>query len=492
MVIAMVRQTALTVVMLILLFSGLVGMLSVQAATESPWVSKAPMQEARCSVGVAVVNDKIYAIGGIGKNGFIATNEEYDPATNTWIFREPMPTPRSAFGIAVYQDKIYCFGGYIVGGPTGVNEVYNPATDTWETKTPMPTARLNLRANVVNGKIYLISGYSSDSKETLNEVYDPTNDTWITKASIPNAVDSYGSAVVDNRIFVITSKLTQIYDAETDSWSAGVAAPMTSLFASAGATTGVNAPERIYLFGANAEMPFWQLTASGFTAQSYDPKTSSWTVCASMPTGRFGAEVAVLNDKLHVIGGYTLGTRTDGFPPINLPIIYSAINEQYTPSLDIPQSVKNDNTESSVDTTPSASHNVLAIVILSPENKTYEPQSIGLTFTVNKQVTWMGYSLDGQEIVAITGNITLAGLTGGLHNVTVYAKDEFENTGASRTILFSVATKAELEFTQPQAQEPFPTTLIATASGVSVLVVGVGLMLYFKKRNNSADRRRLK
>ena len=99
-------------------------------AAEDSLVSKAPMQEARIGLGVAVVNGKIYAIGGVGTGGgtggFCVFNEEYDPATDTWTFKASMPTPRSAFGIAVYQDRIYCIGGYtivgLVGAKTDVNE----------------------------------------------------------------------------------------------------------------------------------------------------------------------------------------------------------------------------------------------------------------------------------------------------------------------------------------------------------------------------------
>jgi hypothetical protein len=87
---------------------------------------------------------------------------------------------------------------------------------------------------------------------------------------------------------------------------------------------------------------------------------------------------------------------------------------------------------------------------------------------VNKPAAWLGYSLDGQENVTINGNTTIAGLPNGLHDVTVYAKDSFENTGASEPISFSV-------------EAPFPTTLIA-ASVAAVAVVIAGLLLYFKKR----------
>ncbi|MBN1245261.1 hypothetical protein JXA31_06680 [Candidatus Bathyarchaeota archaeon] len=81
-------------------------------AAEGTWVAKEPMHVARRNLGVAVVNGKIYAIGGLLENG-VATgaNEEYDPTTDTWTFRKPMPTPRANFGVEVYQNKIYCIGG---------------------------------------------------------------------------------------------------------------------------------------------------------------------------------------------------------------------------------------------------------------------------------------------------------------------------------------------------------------------------------------------
>ncbi len=328
------------------------------SGTDPAWVSKATMQEPRSGLGVAVVNGKIYAIGGAGATGFSSTNEEYDPATNTWTFKTPMPTPRSAFGIAVYENRIYCIGGYIKGNPpTGVNaaavnEVYDPATDTWTSKTPMPTARLNLRANVVNGKIYLIGGIPiPDIGRTLNEVYDPASDTWNTKAPIPTGVDLYASAVVGNKIFVMKSGLTQIYDADSDSWSTGVAPPLNSLIPSAATVTVSDSSVHIYLLGANAEGSYWMLNYQGFTTQSYDPTTGNWTVGTSMPTGRIDAGLAAVNDKLYVIGGYTYGTPSGSSFTLNRPIIYSVATEQYTPALDVTVSFE----KTQATTTPTAS-----------------------------------------------------------------------------------------------------------------------------------------
>jgi parallel beta-helix repeat protein len=108
------------------------------------------------------------------------------------------------------------------------------------------------------------------------------------------------------------------------------------------------------------------------------------------------------------------------------------------------------------------------IEVVSPENKTYNTSSIPLNFTVNEAVTQITYSLNGDDNIPITGNTTLNGLPNGDHNLTVYAKDEAGNVG-SETTYFSV-------------DAPFPTTLVVVASGAAVAIIGVGLLVYFKKR----------
>jgi len=80
------------------------------------------------------------------------------------------------------------------------------------------------------------------------------------------------------------------------------------------------------------------------------------------------------------------------------------------------------------------------IIIISPENKTYAVNaSIPLTFTVDEFVSWMGYSLNGELNVTITGNTTLPTLPDGEHYITVYANDTFDNMGFA-TIYFIVDT----------------------------------------------------
>jgi hypothetical protein len=366
-----VKRSA-SLLVLLTLFSLVLPAVSIHLvrAAEDYWVTKESVQQARSDLGVAVVNGKIYAIGGNTESGnvpntsendykalgwIVATNEEYDPSTNTWAFKKLMPTPRCNFGITVYQTKIYCIGGIInrFGGQisyTAVNEVYDPATDAWETKTPMPNAT-SAHASVVDGKIYLVGGGSNGN---LNQVYDPVADSWTIKEPMPvaigidnpppNTLSTLVSAVVDDEIYMMSFKFLWdkwttnigIYNPRTDSWSIRESSPSSFpeegnwWSQAAGATTGVLAAEQIYVFFGR-----YPCYAPLVPNLAYDPSSDIWTVAAAVPTYRQNFGVAVLNDTIYVIGGrsYEYPLPGDSY----FIVTEEAVNEQYTPIGYIPE-----------------------------------------------------------------------------------------------------------------------------------------------------------
>jgi hypothetical protein len=80
------------------------------------------------------------------------------------------------------------------------------------------------------------------------------------------------------------------------------------------------------------------------------------------------------------------------------------------------------------------------IDIISPQNTTYANNIIDLIFTISEPTSWIGYSLDGQANVTITGNTILIGLTEGSHNIVVYANDTSGNMGFSNKVYFTIDT----------------------------------------------------
>ena len=374
------------------------------AAPENSWETLATMPTARSNLGVCNVNGKVYAIGGAGYPENLAVNEMYDPATNTWTNKQPMPTPRYNFGIAVYMNKVYCIGG-LDRDCLSVNEVYDPTTDTWEIGKPMPTSVLSFASTTLDNKIYVIGGGHYEAVFT----FKPINDV-------------------------------QIYDYVTDSWSYGVALPLSVDFGlealAAVATSGVYAPKKIYVFGSRPSQYINYHLA-------YDPLTGSWIFELTMPSYRKYFGVTVVDDILYAIGGSMQHSV--------------ALNERYAPFGYYSQ--------------------LPTIQIISPDqNKTYDADNVTLTFNVDRAVSKLSYSLDEEANVTITGNTTLTGLSNGIHNVVVYAFDQEGNVGASEIALFNV--------TRQQNLEPFPTALVVATSVAAIAVVGIGLLLYFKKRKH--------
>jgi hypothetical protein len=118
-------------------------------------------------------------------------------------------------------------------------------------------------------------------------------------------------------------------------------------------------------------------------------------------------------------------------------------------------------------------------LILSPQNKTYTTTEVPLTWTCDEQIVSADYFLDPLLYGSTTllGNTTLTGLSNGTHTITVYVFTE-RGQANSQTVHFTVSPEAQL---QP---EPFPATLVI-APIASVVVISVGLLVYFKKRNNA-------
>jgi len=117
-----------------------------------------------------------------------------------------------------------------------------------------------------------------------------------------------------------------------------------------------------------------------------------------------------------------------------------------------------------------------SITILSPQNTTYTTSSIPLTFTVNEPTSWIGYSLDGQANVTISGNTTLTSLSDGQHSITVYANDTSGNMGASNKVFLTVQTPPPTPIAPIRETPPPENAAVAVATGAAITVGVTGLM----------------
>jgi len=94
-----------------------------------------------------------------------------------------------------------------------------------------------------------------------------------------------------------------------------------------------------------------------------------------------------------------------------------------------------------------------------------------LEFGLSRRVVWMGYSLDGAKNVTVGGNVSLSGLSEGIHFVQVFVEDEFSNVGVSDVLNFSVVVA------EGEEVDVFPVVLAGLVVLVVVFVVVGGVVL---------------
>ena len=307
-------------------------------AQSGTWTNGAAISDLTYGLGGAFVGGKFYAIAGNS-----AALRIYNPTNNSWTSGTPAPSSIQYFGVAVLDEKIYVVGGYS-GSDRATLYCYNPASNTWSTLAPMPLgARAGLGAAALNGKIYAVGGFSGGISTNRVEVYDPAVNTWTTKASMPTAHGFALVGTISGKLYVAGGQdssgyitATHVYDPNVNAWSTNAPMPFTD-----GNGVGVVLNGRLYSIGAGPS-PERRVFA-------YDPAWNSWsTNFALMPTGRHAHGVAAdeANNKIYVVGGYanssyilTLEIFTPPLPSVLLtnivvspasPIIAAGSNQQFT------------------------------------------------------------------------------------------------------------------------------------------------------------------
>ncbi|MDY0977015.1 kelch repeat-containing protein [Massilia sp. CFBP9012] len=189
------------------------------------WSNGPALPQARAEGVVATVGDKIYFIGGriptspeakhISEHADTNRAEALDPRTGRWSRIADAPSARNSAAGAVIDNKIYVVGGrqmvaHADGRSRPVNvatlEVYDPASDRWETRASMPLAQGGLAAAAHDGKLYVFGGeqFVPQAKVFAESwVYDPASDRWSAMPAMPTPRHGHGAAVAGKRIFLM-------------------------------------------------------------------------------------------------------------------------------------------------------------------------------------------------------------------------------------------------------------------------------------------------
>ncbi|RME73441.1 MAG: hypothetical protein D6784_11920 [Chloroflexi bacterium] len=241
----------------------------------SDWKILTAMPTRRAGLAAAVLDGKVFAIGGIRANNQPTRLVEiFDPAANTWSEGAARPTAATDFQAAVVGKKIYTPGGCTSSGQAlDTLEIYSPPADAWTTGASLPAPRCGYALAVYSDTLYLFGGWDGEQFTDTVFVYHPDQNRWDTlDTHLPRPKGYAGAAVLDNAIYVVGGYNGQEEFAETHRFlpGSGQWEERASLHEKRGGLGLVAAAGKLYAIGGG-----WSTPAQ--TVEKYDPAIDEWT-----------------------------------------------------------------------------------------------------------------------------------------------------------------------------------------------------------------------
>mmetsp|Transcript_7710 Transcript_7710/g.13334 ORF Transcript_7710/g.13334 Transcript_7710/m.13334 type:complete len:381 (+) Transcript_7710:70-1212(+) len=270
--------------------------------------------------------------------------------SHEWISRTAMPLKRSDMTATTVADAIYIIGGcsndqewttgdypgYACTGITGATHKYTPADDSYQAMTDAPRSRYRHAAAAVGTRIFLFGGRTIvDSIIPQVDVFDTVAGSWSTLSTeMPNASSDLSAFVHDGKIYILGG-----YDATYtaldqmmifDPAEAGSAAwtQSYSLTQGRGDAAAAIAGGIAFALGgfhhSNWSYPLAHLEVF-FTSNP----AGGWRSRTAMKVARGDKAVAVLHDKLHVVGGETKNSQEHSVPLMDVEVYDAATDTWY-------------------------------------------------------------------------------------------------------------------------------------------------------------------
>jgi hypothetical protein len=149
-------------------------------------------------MGVAALDGRIYAAGGLHDGVSVADFAVYDPVGDAWTPLPTMPTTRDHLAAAAIGGTFYAVGGRAGGTLFARLEAFDSGGGAWRDLARMPTARGGLAAAALGGRLFTFGGEGNTANPLGvfpdTESYDPATDRWERLAPMP--IPRHGTVAV--------------------------------------------------------------------------------------------------------------------------------------------------------------------------------------------------------------------------------------------------------------------------------------------------------
>ncbi|XP_066867601.1 kelch-like protein 32 isoform X5 [Kogia breviceps] len=235
------------------------------------WSELAPMPVGRSHHCVAVMGDFLFVAGGevehaSGRTCAVRTACRYDPRRNSWAEIAPMKNCREHFVLGAMDEYLYAAGGRNeLRQVLPTVERYCPKKNKWTFVQPFDRS-LSCHAGYVADGLLWISGGVTNTAQYQNRlmVYEPNQNKWISRSPMLQRRVYHSMAAVQRKLYVLGGN-----DLDYNN-------------------------DRVLVRHIDA----------------YNMDADQWTRCNfNLLTGQNESGVAVHNERIYLVGGYSIWTN---------------------------------------------------------------------------------------------------------------------------------------------------------------------------------------
>ena len=261
-----------------------------------------PPRGPRQEVAAAIVDGKVYVIGGLVSNEATSRVEAYDPATRRWSNAPQLPVFLHHPMAVGFRGRLYVIGGILdrLGGADS-DRVFMLDGSTWSEAPRLRRPRGAGAAVVAGDRIVVAGGIGGANEVAPVEIFDGTS--WHDGAPIPEAVDHVGAATDGRYVYVAGGRRNgshfnffQRYDPAADTWQRLDGMP------TARSGLGVAfAAGRVFAIGGEGPRIFPEVEA-------FDVASGGWARLPNMEVPRHGFGVVAIGTSIYTfVGGNRVG-----------------------------------------------------------------------------------------------------------------------------------------------------------------------------------------
>jgi N-acetylneuraminic acid mutarotase len=198
------------------------------------WTAGPPLPEPRAGGGLVVVEHKLYYFGGYKTDRDTNAGDHWSLSLDggkEWQREANLPDPRGHVSSAVLNGRIYALGGDHGHDITQIDvpscHRFDPATKKWSEIAGLPDGRSHFESSTIvyKSRILIVGGRCNSSQPPRNVVgdllqYDPDANMWHVVGDMPEKLLAPAAAIISDRIVLTGGGLNNPRPLTASTWIA--------------------------------------------------------------------------------------------------------------------------------------------------------------------------------------------------------------------------------------------------------------------------------